>query len=350
MKTILHILGTAEAEGAAQARTTQALYGELRDRYRFAALFIGKPGPLAGEMESAGIAAAVISPRGRYDIRSAWRLGQFLRRGEFALVHQQLRSRRVMRAVQWTTRAPLLLHVCSYIAEPLSVQPERIPVDGADAVVANSQIVARWIDGAKPPVIYPGIPVRPRPASRREAGVVRIGCAARLVSTKGIDYLLRAVASLAPECPALRVEIAGVGPDRSRLDSLVRELQIESAVNFLGWQPEVFELSGRWDIYVQPSLAEAFGMAVVEAMMAGLPVIGTTGNGLADVIEQERTGILVAPGDAPALASALRRLLQSPALSKQFGDAGRERAVKEFSAAKMAAGFSKLYEELLARA
>lgn len=348
MTTILHILGTAQREGTAQARTTQALYQQLHEHYRFAALFLGPPGPLADELRAAGIDSEIIHVRGRWDLSGMWRLWRRLRRHDFDLVHQQLRAHKMLGLLHLATNAPVLLHVCAYIAEPRSVAPEWVRAEGADAVVANSPATARWVRGATPDVISLGVPIRSLPVSRRDPQRLVIGCAARLVPAKGLEYLIRSVAQLLAEFPNLNLEIAGAGPEAPRLEDVARSLGVASAVTFLGWCDDVVETCARWDVYAQPSLAEGFGMTAAEAMMAGLPVVATGAGGLESMVAPEKTGLLVPPADIPALALALRRLLLSPALRAQFGQAGRERAEREFSASKMAASFARVYERLLA--
>ena len=110
------------------------------------------------------------------------------------------------------------------------------------------------------------------------------------------------------------------------------ELNIAHRVRFLGYLPEVREVLGRMQLLVMPTVHfESFGIAAVEAMAMGLPVVASRVGGLAEIVEDGRTGFLVKPGDAVELAGAVRRLMDSPDMRARMGQAGRRRAVEHFS-------------------
>jgi rhamnosyl/mannosyltransferase len=153
----------------------------------------------------------------------------------------------------------------------------------------------------------------------------------RLVYYKGIDVLLKAL-SLATEANLL---IVGDGPERPRLEALSVQLGLDSRAQFVGSLPDaelVKALAGA-DVFVLPSVsrAEAFGLAMVEAMANGLPAISTTlGTGTDWVNLDGVSGIVVRPGDATALAEAIGRV-RDPALRARLGTGAFERAQKMFS-------------------
>ena len=110
------------------------------------------------------------------------------------------------------------------------------------------------------------------------------------------------------------------------------ELNIAHRVRFLGYLPEVREVLGRMQLLVMPTMHfESFGIAAVEAMAMGLPVVASRVGGLAEIVEDGRTGFLVKPGDAVELAGAVQRLMDSPDMRARMGQAGRRRAVEHFS-------------------
>jgi len=110
------------------------------------------------------------------------------------------------------------------------------------------------------------------------------------------------------------------------------EFNIAHRVRFLGYLPEVREVLGRMQLLVMPTVYfESFGIAAVEAMAMGLPVVASRVGGLAEIVEDGRTGFLVKPGDVVELAGAVRRLMDSPDMRAQMGQAGRRRAVEHFS-------------------
>ena len=112
---------------------------------------------------------------------------------------------------------------------------------------------------------------------------------------KGIDFLLSAAAVLRREFPGLRVEIAGSGPQHEKLGKMATQVGLGGQVKFLGWIDNLNSVLPRWDVFVMPSLEEGFGIAALEAMAAGLPVVATSVGGLPELIEDGKTGWLVPP-------------------------------------------------------
>jgi len=166
---------------------------------------------------------------------------------------------------------------------------------------------------------------------------------ARLDLQKGHDTLLTAVA----EVPEAVFVLAGEGPERARLEGLAERLGVADRVRFLGRRTDVPELLAACDVFVLPSLYEGSSLAVLEAMAARRPVVSSAIAGTDELIEDGRDGLLVAPGDAPALAAALRRLLADAGLRAAFAAAGRRRVEAEFTRERMAERVTGVYEELL---
>jgi glycosyltransferase involved in cell wall biosynthesis len=163
-----------------------------------------------------------------------------------------------------------------------------------------------------------------------------------------VVYLVRALAALRQEIPDVRLEIAGSGPERAAVECEVQSLGLAGSVVFLGWQHDLERVLPGWDVFVQPSLTDSFGIATLEAMAAGLPVVATGVGGLRELVEDGRTGWLVPPADPAALAKRLRDLALNPAQRRAMGMAGRERARAHFSVERMVAEIQKIYDELLA--
>jgi glycosyltransferase involved in cell wall biosynthesis len=102
------------------------------------------------------------------------------------------------------------------------------------------------------------------------------------------------------------------------------------------------------DVFALPSRHEGLGVAALEAMARGRPVVASAVGGLAEVVVANETGILVPPGDAAALAAALERLIADPALARRLGAAGAKRVAEHFRAEQMVAAYEALYREILA--
>ena len=138
--------------------------------------------------------------------------------------------------------------------------------------------------------------------------------------------------------------LAGDGELRPQLMRLAQELGLSSRIHFLGRRDDIPQLLKIADVYAHSAHSEGFGIAALEAMAAGVPVVASNLPGLAEVVGE--AGILVPPGDSDAMASALNRVLESAELRQKLSSAGRQRA-QEFSIEKTAQQFSELYARVL---
>ena len=174
----------------------------------------------------------------------------------------------------------------------------------------------------------------------------------RLADVKGLPILLRAVARLKASYPALKLTIAGDGPDRQRLVEMAGELGITDNVAFLGYQTQrqVRELLGQTDAFVLASFAEGVPVVLMEAMAAGVPVVATRIAGIPELVEDGVSGFLVAPGDPKTLADKVDLLLRDPGLRASFAAMGRGKVEREFDLAAEADKLCRIMTEALAGA
>ena len=173
-----------------------------------------------------------------------------------------------------------------------------------------------------------------------------IGTVSVLRGKKGHRFLLEATARLRREYPGLKVIIVGDGPGRDNLLREARALQLENIVSFLGFRRDVPEILATFDVFVFPSLEEALGTAVLEAMAAGKAVVASRVGGIPEAVVDQETGLLVPPSDSGALAEAVRKLLQDPDLRRQMGERGRLRIEEQFSINRMLDKTADLYHNL----
>jgi glycosyltransferase involved in cell wall biosynthesis len=169
---------------------------------------------------------------------------------------------------------------------------------------------------------------------------------AALVQGKGLDVLLHALATLAAEDLRPQLWIAGDGPERAVLEELAATLAVKA--RFLGRRRDVPDLLAACDLFVLPSRNEGLGVAALEAMAAGRAVVASRVGGLAEAVVDERTGLLVPPGDAASLARALARLAREPALRARLGAAGPGRIGEGFRADQLLDAYEAIYREVLA--
>ena len=224
-------------------------------------------------------------------------------------------------------------------------------LERVDAILVGAPPNARVASlaglGDRVQVVPFGFDLRRYLACRRRPGGRRILFLGRLVPYKGLDVLLHAMVGL-----DARLEIVGDGPERGRLERLARRLNLSAA--FAGHLPDA-ALPGRFaaaQVFVLPSrnAAETFGVAQVEAMATGLPVVNTAlGTGTDWVSPDGETGLTVAPNDPAALRAALARMLDDHRLRFACGQRARERARELFTIERHGAALAGIYAGLLRR-
>jgi glycosyltransferase involved in cell wall biosynthesis len=170
----------------------------------------------------------------------------------------------------------------------------------------------------------------------------------RLHHEKGADVLLRASKGLFATVSGFELIIAGDGPHRRELEAQVRAAGLERRIHFLGALSDVRPVLGAADVLVAPSRREGFGLAVVEAMALGLPVVATKVGGIPEIVDENLTGLLVEPCDHEALAQAIERILTDVDLASRLGARGAQRARDEFCQKNMVDAYMRLYASLLA--
>lgn len=169
-----------------------------------------------------------------------------------------------------------------------------------------------------------------------------LAASGRFGREKGFDVLLKSLA-LIPETSLILI---GDGPERAELELLARDLGLAERVRFTGWVDEPRELVAGADLFVTPSRAEAFGLATLEAMEAGLPVVATNVGGIPELIGDGDSGVLVDPERPAVLARAIVELLRDEPRRRELGRRARLRARQHFSAATTARSFADLYAGL----
>jgi len=180
----------------------------------------------------------------------------------------------------------------------------------------------------------------------REKVILAVG---RLSSEKGMDLLVEAFSRIVDR-RGFRLRVAGEGPERAALEALIRERGLEGEIELLGRRADVYALYEAASFLVLPSRYEGFGMALVEAMAFGCPVVAfDCPVGPAEVVREGVDGLLVPNGDVEALAATMERMMGDEALRDRLGRAGPE--VRErFGVDKVAAAWAGLFNEALSEA
>jgi glycosyltransferase involved in cell wall biosynthesis len=208
-----------------------------------------------------------------------------------------------------------------------------MPIDSAAATAANGARDPSRVDGNE--LLFVG----------------------RLVERKGAEFAIRALAELVRSGRPTWLAVVGDGPEREALGVLAKSLGVGGRVEFKGALPSAMVRAHyeRASVLLMPAITdwkgeqEGFGMVIVEAMAYGVPVVATRSGGITDIIRDGENGLLVPEADGHALAGAVGRLLDDPALAKRLGEAGRQEVRERFSPDGIAARFDSVYRRAAAR-
>jgi glycosyltransferase involved in cell wall biosynthesis len=231
---------------------------------------------------------------------------------------------------------------------------QRISYAFAHRIVANAAAVAarlrsEGVGQSRITVVPNGLDVqqyRPRELSAR---LRRVAMVANLRPGKGHDTLVAAAAIVMRRFPDAHFDLIGDGTERQRLERTVEARDLTRAFTFSGHVEDVPSRLAAADVFTLPSDSEAFPNAVLEGMAAGLPVVASAVGGIREVIEHQRTGLLVPPNDPAALADALCRLFTAPGEARSLAANGRALVESRYSFDRMVASIDELYDHELAR-
>jgi glycosyltransferase involved in cell wall biosynthesis len=343
------------------------LVRHLPARFEPVVCCIHELGPIGAEIRDSGTPISVLGLNP--GLRRPWdvaRIRRYLRNAQPEIVHTFLLTASLYgRLAAMLARVPIVIGTEVNIYErkrPSHALAERLLMLGTDRVVASAESVRQFYirqvhaDPAKVDVIYNAVDwaqlqtTKTREEIRRSLSLPCdqpvAGIVARLTEQKGHTYLFDALACT-PGLEALHLLVVGDGDLRESLSRRVETLGLSSRVHFAGARRDLGDLLSAVDLFVLPSLWEGLPLSLVLAMGAGLPVVATRVAGLPEVVEHERTGLLVPPADAAALGSALARIVGDRAFARRMADAARERVRPTFGVDGYVASVVALYDRLL---
>ncbi len=169
---------------------------------------------------------------------------------------------------------------------------------------------------------------------------------AALHPRKGLKYLIGAMPKVLEQAPNCKLIIAGQGPQKKELHALIHRLGLDNKIILLGHQDEIGKILKAGDLFVLPSIKEAFGLVLLEAMAAGLPIVASRVGGIPEIVEDQKSGLLIENGDSFALAEKIIFLIKNAPLRQKLASEGLER-VKQFDAKEMAKKTERIYEQLV---
>ena len=346
------------------------------DRARYRALLIcPEPGPFVGRMKERGVETHLVHLAPLFNPLALWRLTRLLARERVTIlqthgaranfygriagrlagvpvivstVHNSLKDYEVTPLKRWLYTFLLrltlpLVHriICVSDATRWDL------IDECSAASAKTQTVYNGVD----PSAFPSQPNRQK--FRQELGMtqgpvlVTIG---RLTEQKGHRYLLRAFPDLLNTWPQLCCVFVGEGELQDALHRMAIDLGVERACRFVGGREDIVDILAAADLFVLPSLSEGFPFVVLEALAMGLPVVASRVNGVPELIEDHKTGLLVSPRDPQSLAKAIRKVLSDPTVASRMGAEGRAVVQERFTVDRMVANTTAIFDAAMQNA
>lgn len=364
---VLYVHGITEVGGA--ERDLLSLLAHL-DRAKFEPLVaLPDRGPLFDLLRARGVEVTVTPVPAWRKVRSLFdrgpalfKLWRLIRSRKVALIHANdfWYISLAQRAAAWAG-IPAVAHVRQEI-EPRRVRQYRMGT--VDRLLTVSERIRETalqagLSSERVQTCYSGIDPD-RMVKTAEGASVRahhgldgrtflVGTVANLFPRKGYEHLIRALHLVRQELAGLGCLIVGEGDAayRAQLEALAHSLGLADRVVFAGFQPDVYPYLAAMDLFVLPSVMEGFGIALLEAMAMGLPVVATKVGGVPEVVEEGVTGLLVPPAVPASLARAILTLAETPALRRTLGEAGAKRVRERFHVVKMARQIEAIYGDVL---
>ena len=316
--------------------------------------------PYGTRLADAGISVRKLVARGPLDVTRVARLAAYLRRDRIEIAHAFL-----FIASAYTYLATRFAPGVRFVASARNCKLERSAVRrsvirrafrAADAVICNSLQVAAFAERnydaptGRVRVVYNGVDADRFALPPRAHEGPRIGTIGRIEAQKNLGMFLRAAREVAAAHPQATFEIAGAGSLLDAMTTEARQLGLADRVRFVGPIADVPAFLASLDQFWLTSDWEGTPNVVLEAMAAGLPVIATAVGGTPEIIDSDRTGILVDAGDVGSLVAAACRLVQDRRTAHEMGERARAMVGERFSIAAMVQVTEQVYETVMGRA
>lgn len=362
---ILYLI-TSTTVGGAERTLARLVRGLDRKRAEPAGVVCLKPlGPVAGEIESCGVPVRSIgmgylpSPFDVAKLRGA--IDYFRPDIVHAFLYRAIQFARLAKGDWKLVSSPRV----NYRTRPMPLRfIDRLGRNRDDMTICEAQSTADFMeaglgyDPSRLRVIRNGI--NPVAASPEEVAGVRaslgfgrgdfiILSAGRLSEQKGFPFLIEAMPEVLGKYPSVRLVIAGEGPDRPALESLIARLGLSDKVRLVGEQGNLSPWYMAANAFALPSLWEGLPNCLLEAMSAGLPCVATAVDGTLEICQSGAEALLVPPGSSEGLARALSELCSNSVLRETLSSNGRRNVEANFTMSRMLAQYEQAYEEVLVR-
>lgn len=363
---ILHLVEDLKIGGLERV-IESIVTGIDRDRYDAEVWCLAYGGDIAEDLAEKGIKVKILGMRSYYNPLKIIELSRLMKTGQITILHTHgYFGSTFGRLAALLIRVPVVIchvHSTYYGYTKRNILIERFLSFFTDKIVCVSESVQKFvvdiegIDKSKSLVIYNGIAETntdeaASPVSRKSLGIsdseIAVITVASLTPHKGHKVLIDAIHLLTQKYQNVRLLIVGDGPLRDELAQYVERLDLATKITFTGLRKDIYSLLKLSDIFVLPSLErEGLGIAIIEAMACGLPVIGARLGGIVEVIQENINGILCSPGNSDEFATAMMRLAADNELRGTMGCNGRNIYEEKFGIETMIGRIECLYEELI---
>jgi len=367
---LAELAGSASYGGG--ERYLELLFGRLdRTRYR-AMLICPEPGPFVGRMKERGVETHLVHLAPLFNPLALWRLTRLLRQKRVTIlqthgaranfygriagrlagvpviistVHNSLKDYEVRSLRRWLYAFLLrltlpLVHRIVCVSEA----NRRDLIEECPAASAKAYTVYNGVD----PSAFPS--QLDRQTVRQKFGITQgpvLVTIARLTEQKGHRYLMQALPRLLQTWPQLCCMFVGEGELRDALHHMAIDLGVEQACRFMGVREDIADILAAVDVVVLPSSSEGFPFVLLEALAMGCPVVASRVNGIPELIENQKTGLLVSPRDPHALMVAIREVLSNPTAAAKMGAEGRAVVRERFTVDRMVANTTAIFDVAL---
>jgi len=349
------------------------------NKERFGVFVASSPGgKFEKKVAEVGMKIEPVDMTSRYNLGTISQLKRIIKTKDVQIVHSQ------------GARADFFARIAARIANaPITISSMAMLVEGYDVGILRKNLYVlidrwteRWVDkfivlsealrralieGHKIPPekvvkIYNGIELdeynpglkearSKKLEVRRELGLENdvpvIGAIGRLVWQKGFEYLIQAIPKVIEVFPETRFLIVGEGPLKDKLKVKGEKLKVADSIIFAGFRSDIKEILTSVDLLVMPSLLEGLPMVLLEGMAMAKPIVATKIEGITEVLENGKTGLLVLPKNTDSLAEAIIQILNDKTKSNLLGQNARKMVEEKFSVEKMVEQIERLYEGLL---
>jgi glycosyltransferase involved in cell wall biosynthesis len=334
-RQVLFVVDSLEVGGA--ERVAVGLAAALVERGHRVTIACSAGGALVAEAEAAGVEVHVLGRcvvKRRVDLGFAERLGRLVVAKRPQVLHSHMFASSAAASTARPAGVPLVVHEHSEATwrdDDARRVSAAVYADSAAVIAVSAAIRQRLVDcdGVAPGKVHllPNrltVPYRPtrRPTLPRPAGPL-VGVIARLQPEKGVEVFLHMAAEIRRSVPDAAFVVVGDGPLRAGLERLAADLAVPAT--FMGFRADAPNLVGELDLLVVPSLSEGTPLVVLEAAAAGVPIVASAVGGIPEQVRPGVEALLAPAGDAPALASAARRVLGDEALAARLVRAARAR-------------------------